>query len=144
MDKIYFDMNDKEKQLQHIGDTLSYAICAFSEGLSGTGEYNINTKEVIELQSKIADKLISAQNDMITLLNAVQVREEENGLRYHTVDGKEDLKGLTGCTVYHVSDNENADMEYYSIDIAFHNEKTGKYINLSYDNKEGLLISDEY
>lgn len=80
MDKIYFEMNDKEKQLQHIGDTLSYAICMFSEGLSGTGEYNISTAEVIELQSRIADKLISAQNDMLLLLKAVKEEEDTNGI----------------------------------------------------------------
>lgn len=78
MDKIYFEMNDKEKQLRHIGDGIDYAICMFSEGLSGTGVYNIPNKKVIALQSEISDQLINVRSQIDELLKAVEEEEEDD------------------------------------------------------------------
>lgn len=72
MEKIFFEMNDKEKQLVHIGNMVDYAICILVEGLSGTGDFDISTDEVIQLQAAISEDLISAHGNIQKLLNSVQ------------------------------------------------------------------------
>ena len=144
MEKIYFEMNDKEKQLHHIGETIDYAICAFSEGLSGTGEYNIETEEVIELQGRIADQLLSVQTDIEKLLKAVEEKEEKPTLVFNAIGGREELKVLKNCTVYHIEDVENPEENFYGTEIIFHNEKTGKYIGLLKDDDGQMSLSQWY
>jgi hypothetical protein len=76
MSKIYFEMNGKEKQLNHIADNLDYAICMFGEGLRGTGEYNISNKQVYELEKRIGCHLLEAYKDVMSLLKAVEEKDD--------------------------------------------------------------------
>ena len=77
MSKIYYEMNDKERQLHHIANDVDYAISVLAEGLSGSGEYNISTQEVINLQSEINNNLIKAHEGMIKLLRSIKNESEE-------------------------------------------------------------------
>lgn len=140
MRKIYFEMNDKEKQLRHIGDTIDYAICMFGEGLSGTGEYDIPNEEVRELQSRIADQLISVQSDMDKLLKAVEEKEEEPTLVYNSIGGAEELKEIRDSKVYLVKDSENV----HGTEIVFHKNHTGMYKNLTISDDGELSMSQWY
>lgn len=144
MSKIYFEMNEKERQLRHIGDSIDYAICTFSEGLSGTGEYSIPTDEVIELQNKISDQLLNVQVDMGKLLNAVEEKERKPQLIFNTVAGADEIRELNDCKVYLIRDVENKEESFYATEITFHNEKTGMYIGLMKDDDGELSLSQWY
>lgn len=141
MSKIYFEMNDKEKQLRHIGDTIDYAICMFAEGLSGTGEYNIPTEEVIDLQSKIADNLISVQADMEKLLKAVEEKEEdEQTLVFNPIGGTTEIKEVKDCEVHLVKEAGNA----FGTEIVFLNFQSGMYKSLIINDDGELSMSQWY
>ena len=150
MSKIYFEMNDKERQLRHIGETIEYAACMFGEGLSGTGEYSIPTKEVIELQSKISDQLINVQALIEKLLKAVEEEEEEEGessLEMFPVKEYEDVKELTDYTVYGITETSSEQGDNKGYNFIFRSELPGGgyvFKNLLVSADGGLYISDIY
>jgi hypothetical protein len=139
-------MNDKEKQLRHIGDTIEYAICMFGEGLSGTGEYSIPTKDVIELQSKISDQLIDVQTLIEKLLKAVEEEEEERQLEMFPVKSTDDIKELTDYTVYTITETTTEEGKNGYI-LALRSELSGGgyvFKDLLASGDGGLYISDIY
>lgn len=144
MSKLYFEMNDKEKQLHHIAGNLDYAISIFGEGLSGTGDFNLGVKEVNKLQRRIGDHLMKAHEDISLLLKAVEEKEERESLVFNPIGGADELKKLVGCKVYLTEDVENKEKNFYATEIAFFNEKTGKYINILKDNDGQLSVSQWY
>lgn len=147
MSKIYFEMNDKERQLRHIGDTIEYAACMFGEGLSGTGEYNIPIKEVIELQSNISDQLINVQVLIEKLLKAVEEEERESSLEMFPVKEYEDVKELTDYTVYGITETSSEQGDNKGYNFIFRSElQGGGYVfkNLLVSADGGLYISDIY
>jgi hypothetical protein len=146
MSKIYFEMNDKERQLRHIGDTIDYAICMFGEGLSGTGKYNIPNKDVIELQSKISDQLLCAMTDIEKLLKAVEEEEEEKLLEMFPVKSREDIKELTDYTVYTITETTTEEGKKGYIFVLRSELIGGGYVfkNLLASGDGNLYISDIY
>lgn len=103
MSKLYFEMNDKEKQLNHIGESLDYATCMISEGLGGTGDYNLEVEEVNEVQSRTAEHLMSAREGIDILIKSLN--DEEN----YSVEPGEDDETDEGLTVYPI--NEISDLK---------------------------------
>lgn len=141
MSKIYFEMSDKERQLRHIEDNLDYAICMFSEGLSGTGEYNIPSEEVKELHNQITDNLLKAYDDINILLKAVEEKEEAGQtLIFNPVGGATEIDDIKDCEVYLVKEAENIK----GTEIVFHNTESGMYINLLIDDDGELSMSQWY
>lgn len=141
MSKNYFEMNDKEKQLKHIGEMIDYAICMFSEGLSGTGEYNIPTKEVIELQSDISDQLINAHSLIEKLLKAVEEKDDAGQvLIFNPIGGATEIDDVKNCEVYLVKEAEGI----YGTEIVFRNTRCGKYKNLIINDDGELSMSQWY
>lgn len=133
MSKIYFEMNDKERQLNHIADNLDYAICMFGEGLSGTGQYNMSTEEIIELQHRIGDHLMAAYQDVYTLLKST--REMEDMLEDDTEEDTEEDEGISDIQTYPIKDSKGlSQVLNYQISniLETTNEET---------NKKGLFIS---
>ena len=139
MSKIYFEMSDKERQLNLIANNIDYAICMLGEGLSGTGEYNIPSEEVKKLQNRITDNLLKVNEDISKLLKAV---EEENGqpLVFNAIGGATELDDIKDCEVYLVKEAENIN----GTEIVFHNTKSGMYINLLIDDDGDLSMSQWY
>lgn len=72
MSKMYFEMNDKERQLNLIANNLDYAISVLGEGLDGTGEYNLEVNEVNEVQNRIQEHLIKAYEDVELLIKSTK------------------------------------------------------------------------
>lgn len=141
MSKLYFEMNDKEKQLRHIGDNIDYAICMFSEGLSGTGEYSIPSEEVKELHNQITDNLLKAYDDINILLKSVEEKEEAGQtLIFNPVGGANEINAVKDCEVYLVKDAENIK----GTEIVFHNTESGMYISLLIDDDGDLSMSQWY
>ena len=141
MSKIYFEMNDKERQLKHIGDSIDYAICMFGEGLSGTGEYNIPSEEVKKLQDRITDNLLKADEDINKLLKAVEEKEENRqSLVFNAIGGATEIDDIKDCEVYLVKEAENID----GTEIVFHNTQSGMYINLIISDDGELSMSQWY
>jgi hypothetical protein len=139
MSKNYFEMNDKERQLRHIGETIDYAISMFSEGLSGTGEYNIPNKEVIELQSKISGQLIDAHASIEKLMKEVKEEEEiinnnsieddEVQFDHRLVSDKKELAKLTGYSILSVIETHDED------------DRQGCYISLGKLQEDGAVYA---
>ena len=153
MSKLYFEMNDKEKQLNLIAGNLDYAYCVFSEGLSGTGKFNLENEEVRKLQNRIGDHVMKAYEDINTLLKAVEEKEnylledeveERHGLVFNVVGGAEELNIIKDCKVYHIEEIENPEESYYGTQITLFNENTGKYIDLIKDDDGELSMSQWY
>lgn len=141
MSKIYFEMNDKERQLKHIGDNIDYAICMFSEGLSGIGDYNISSKEVRELHNRITDNLLKAYDDIKILLKAVEEKEEAGqDLIFNSIGGAIEIDEIKDCEVYLVKEAENIK----GTEIVFHNTRSGMYRNLLIDDDGELSMSQWY
>lgn len=141
MSKVYFEMNDKERQLKHIGDNIDYAVCMFSEGLSGTGEYNIPSEEVKELHNQITDNLLKAYDDINILLKSVEEKEENRqSLVFNAIGGATEINDIKDCEVYLVKEAENIN----GTEIVFHNTESGMYINLLIDDGGELLMSQWY
>lgn len=70
--------------------------------------------------------------------------KEKPVLVFNTVCGKDDLKELRDCTVYHIEDVENTEKNFYGTEFIFRNEVTGKYIGLLKDNDGELSMSQWY
>lgn len=141
MSKIYFEMNDKERQLKHIGENIDYAICMFSEGLSGTGEYSIPSEEVKELHNQITDNLLKAYDDINILLKAVEEKEEVGQtLIFNSIGGATEINDIKDCEVYHVREAEGIN----GTEIVFHNTRSGMYRNLLIDDDGELSMSQWY
>jgi len=69
MSKIYFEMNEAERQLTHILDGLDYATCLIAEGIQG--EYKgVSTSEMIDLQDAACAHLLSASECICKMLDA--------------------------------------------------------------------------
>ena len=141
MSRIYFEMSDKEKQLRHIGDNIDYAICMFSEGLSGTGEYSIPSEEVKELHNQITDNLLKAYDDINILLKAVEEKEEAGQtLIFNPAGGATEINDIKDCEVYLVKETEN----FEGTEIVFHNTGSGMYRSLIVSDDGELLMSQWY
>lgn len=141
MSKNYFEMNDKEKQLKHIGEMIDYAICMFSEGLSGTGEYNIPTEEVIELQSNISDQLINTHSLIEKLLKAVEEKDQAGQvLIFNPIGGATEIDDVKNCEVYNVKEAEGM----YGTEIVFRNTQCGMYKSLIINDDGELSMSQWY
>lgn len=145
MSKIYFEMNDKERQLKHIGDSIDYAICMLSEGLSGTGEYNIPSEEVRKLQNRITDNLLKADEDINKLLKAAE-EKEDNGqpLVFNTVGGATEIDDIKDCEVYLVEELVKDVNNINGTEIVFHNTQSGMYKNLIISDDGELSMSQWY
>ena len=134
-------MNDKERQLKHIGDNIDYAICMIGEGLSGAGDYNIPSEEARELQNRIADNLFKAYDDINILLRSVEEKEEAGQtLVFNPVGGATEIDKIKDCEVYLVKEAENIE----GTEIVFHNTRSGMYINLLIDDDGDLSMSQWY
>lgn len=134
-------MNDKERQLKHIGDNIDYAICMFSEDLSGTRGYNIPSEEVKELRNHITDNLLMAYADIGTLLKAVEEKEETGQtLIFNSIGGATEIDDIKDCEVYHVREAEGIN----GTEIVFHNTRSGMYRNLLIDDDGELSMSQWY
>ena len=141
MSKIYFEMSDKERQLNLIANNIDYAICMVSEGLSGTGEYNIPSEEVKKLQNRITDNLLKADEDISKLLKSVEEKEENRqSLVFNAIGGATEINDIKDCEVYLVKEAENIN----GTEIVFHNTKSGMYINLLIDDDGELSMSQWY
>lgn len=141
MSKIYYEMNDKERQLKHIGDNIDYAICMFGEGLNGTGDYDIPSEEVSELQGRITDNLLKAYDDINILLKSVEEKEETGQtLIFNSIGGATEIDKIKDCEVYLVKEAENIN----GTEIVFHNTRSGMYISLLIDDDGDLSMSQWY
>mgnify|MGYP001350152322 CR=1 FL=1 len=144
MSKDYFEMNDKERQLHHIAYNVDYAISMISEGLSGTGEYDISTDKVRELQTRITDNLSNAYSDISKLLDAVEEHEDKQTLVFNPVGGANEIKAFKDSEVYLVKDLTKDINNINGTEIVFHNTQSGKYKNLIISDDGELSMSQWY
>lgn len=76
MSKIYFEMTETERELNFLGQTVDYAGTRFAEGLGGNYK-GLTTKEVIDVQSKIAEHLFEASSLIGKLLEGTSKLEDD-------------------------------------------------------------------
>lgn len=155
MSKLYFEMNDKEKQLNHIGENLDYATCMFGEGLSGAGRYNMSSEKVREIQNRITDHLMAARGDINLLLKSTEEfednleeeeLEEECGLDLHPVEKVRDLSVLNNYQVEYFMESEDEEGRK-GVSILLKRTNTGgcdKYRQLLFSGNGNQYMSDEF
>jgi len=162
MNKIYFEMNDKEKELHHIATNLDYAICVFGEGLSGTGKFNLKNTEINKLQNRIGDHLMKAYEDITLLLKATEEKEiylpfeeedieddeteEEYSLNLHLVENVKKLGVLNNYQVEYMLESEDQE-ERKGVSILLKKiSQNGvyKYRQLLFSGDGKQYISDEF
>lgn len=144
MNKIYFEMNDKERQLHLMANNIAYAICMLGEGLSGTGEYNLPSEKVRELQANIVDDLNNAYSDIDKLLYAVEEEEDKSRLIFNPVGGATEINTIKDCEVYLVEDLTKDINNINGTEIVFHNTQSGMYKNLIISDDGELSMSQWY
>lgn len=87
MNKIYFEMTETERELTFLGQTVDYTGTRFAEGLGGVYE-GLSTKEVIEIQSKVAEHLFEVSSLIGKLVEGISKLEDDEKEVEDTVTNK--------------------------------------------------------
>ncbi|MGO5051455.1 hypothetical protein ACTQ6A_02890 [Lachnospiraceae bacterium LCP25S3_G4] len=66
----YFEMNDAEKMLNHINDSIDFALCVISEGFQDGINSEFTVERINDINSDTCEGLIRASKGVQALLEA--------------------------------------------------------------------------
>lgn len=75
-DKIYIEMSDPQRLLNHIYDSLEYAHAEISIGIVGNINSDYTSEEVNKIQSDVCHNLEDAMNGIVELIGAYAERND--------------------------------------------------------------------